>query len=897
MQKKIIRELDRERLKMRASEGITLVALIITIIILIILSAVALKIFSDTHLITMTSDATQKYKQEEEHEQKELNKVEIFLRGDLGDITGAIEFGNLEWSDKKASVTVTKKIEEDYKIQYKVVNKDGETIKEWADLEDGGKVTELNLGDIVIARLTDGEYKTKNTASIEITDGIPPIVTIITKDIKSNKIELEISVTDEQAGMPEVPEYSYYIKKSDDESYPDKPNYKGTEKSYIFEGLEQGTNYDVKITSKDIAGNIGVGELKGITTVTIPNGSGDGSQTGAIRFDNLEWMNRKASVTITKMVSEEYEIEYKIIGSNGETKQEYEKIANGARTNEASLGDIIIARLTDGTNYGKTASIEIQDTIAPKVTITNGTIKTNSITITVGAEDKEAGMPEEIIYNYYIKKSTDVNYSDKARYTGSKTNIEFTDLDQSTNYDIKVETIDLAGNKGSAETRQITTAKVPSGSGEGGQIGAITFGNLVWENRQASVTITKNVSENYKIEYKITDENAQTKQDYTEIASGARTNGASLGDIIIARLTDGRNHGSTASIQVTDKVAPEAPTLTITGGTQGNNGWYKSDVTISVSEGTDGQSGVSRTTYVVTGAGEKGETTGTSISITQEGTSVVTAYTYDNAGNKAASTPITVKLDKTDPTKASISITGSTANTITVKAEGADDISKVGAYRFDYKEGSGSWKTKETKTTTQETYNYTYTGLNAGQTYTVRVVVIDAAGRERASTESSKVLNTAPTFTTQSYVQNRNTTYIHIAAKGVDSDGDNLTYTLNWGTSTSYGNTFTTTGSSGTEIKFERTGLPQYTKYYWRVDVSDGYTTTRGTPNQSNTYHATSYCSGSSSYTYSCSSCSGTGNKTTTVNCTSCSGTGKKTSTTSVRMSLFSFHFHYNLYM
>ena len=32
MQKKIIRELDRERLKMRASEGITLVALIITIL-------------------------------------------------------------------------------------------------------------------------------------------------------------------------------------------------------------------------------------------------------------------------------------------------------------------------------------------------------------------------------------------------------------------------------------------------------------------------------------------------------------------------------------------------------------------------------------------------------------------------------------------------------------------------------------------------------------------------------------------------------------------------------------------------------------------------------------------------------------------------------------------------
>lgn len=865
-----------EKFNFNANRGITLVALIITIIVLIILSAVAIKMFSDTHLITMASGAAQKYNQEEEHEHKELNRVEIFLRGDLGDITGAIEFGELEWSDKKASVTVTKKIEEDYKIQYKVINKDGETVREWTDLENGGKITELNLGDIAIVRLTDGEYKTKNTASIEVIDKIPPIVTVITKEVKSNKIEVETSVTDEQAGMPEVPEYRYYIKKSEDENYPDEPIHKGREKGCVFEGLEQGTSYDIKITSIDIAGNVGVGELKEVTTEIIPD-AGDGSQTGAIRFDNLEWINKKASVTITKMVSEDYEIEYKILRSNGETKQEYEKIANVGRTKGASLGDVIVARLTDGTNHGKTASIEIQDNIAPKVTITEEAVKSNSITVTVSSEDREAGMPDAPVYSYYIKKSTDTKYPDTPSYTGTKTSIEFTNLDQTRNYDIKVEVLDIAGNKGT-ETKQIATAKVPSGSSEGGQAGAITFGSLTWENQKASVTITKTISENYKIEYKITDENGQTKQDYTEIANGGRTNGASLGDIIVARLTDGRNHGNTASIHITDGTAPTAPTLRITSGTEGSNGWYKSDVTVTITPGTDGQSGVAKTTYSITGTGAKAETEGTSVTISSEGTSEITAYTYDNAGNKTASAPFTVKVDKTDPTKASISITSSTANTITVKVEGADSVSKVAAYRFDYKEGNGNWQTKETKTTTQETYNYTYTGLNLGQTYTVRVVVIDGAGREKASTEPSKALNTAPTFTAGGSGTATGNTAMTIKATATDNEQSTLTYTLNYGTSTSYGKTKTVTGTTGQQVSFNLTsldGLSNYTLYYWRVDVTDGVVTesVKGASGSTRTWcNLASYCKGWSTKYRTCSSCSGSGKKET--QCTTCQGTG-----------------------
>ena len=44
-----------------------------------------------------------------------------------------------------------------------------------------------------------------------------------------------------------------------------------------------------------------------------------------------------------------------------------------------------------------------------------------------------------------------------------------------------------------------------------------------------------------------------------------------------------------------------------------------------------------------------GETSGNSVSITAEGTSTITAYTYDNAGNKSAPATITIKKDSVEP--------------------------------------------------------------------------------------------------------------------------------------------------------------------------------------------------------------------------------------------------------
>lgn len=240
-------------MKIKKENGITLVALILTIIILIILTAVVIKSIVNMDLITISAEAAEKYLEQEQVEKNELDKIEDFLKGDLGKVEGAIKFGELEWKEGKASVTVTKMIPEEYRIQYKVVNKEGETIREYSEIESGGKIEDLSLGDIVIARLTDGEKFSRDTATIEVTDKNPPTLTVDIKEIKSSKIIVEAKVEDLEAGMPEEPEYEYYIKASGAKSYPEIPTYKGKDKLVEFTGLDHDTEYDIKIVTKDIA--------------------------------------------------------------------------------------------------------------------------------------------------------------------------------------------------------------------------------------------------------------------------------------------------------------------------------------------------------------------------------------------------------------------------------------------------------------------------------------------------------------------------------------------------------------------------------------------------------------------------------------------------------------------
>ena len=110
-----------------------------------------------------------------------------------------------------------------------------------------------------------------------------------------------------------------------------------------------------------------------------------------------------------------------------------------------------------------------------------------------------------------------------------------------------------------------------------------------------------------------------------------------------------------------DTLAPK--TTTSATGTKGQNGWYTSDVTVTLSA-TDlplaVSSGVNETKYSL----DKGVTLKTYDSasplvITTEGTTTIQYYSTDNAGNKEATSTLEIKIDKTAP-EAKVSVDATT---------------------------------------------------------------------------------------------------------------------------------------------------------------------------------------------------------------------------------------------
>jgi len=152
--------------------------------------------------------------------------------------------------------------------------------------------------------------------------------------------------------------------------------------------------------------------------------------------------------------------------------------------------------------------------------------------------------------------------------------------------------------------------------------------------------------------------------------------------VTVTVTDDAGGVGSDTAVITVDGIAPA--TLATLSGTTGNNGWYVSDVALSlVASDNDGGSGVKEIYYSING-GEETIVAGASASfnLAAEGESVVTYFAKDNAGNTEAENSLTVKIDKTPPTITGSRNPGPNANgwnntDITVSFTATDDISGV----------------------------------------------------------------------------------------------------------------------------------------------------------------------------------------------------------------------------
>ena len=115
-------------------------------------------------------------------------------------------------------------------------------------------------------------------------------------------------------------------------------------------------------------------------------------------------------------------------------------------------------------------------------------------------------------------------------------------------------------------------------------------------------------------------------------------------------MTDGINYTNATSVSIKDNIKPNAPSIS------GGSGWYTANQNITITAGSDGQSGTNYVRYSVSGAQTIGTTntsagtTSATITISAEGTSTITAYTIDKAGNVSSASTRSIKIDKTNPT-------------------------------------------------------------------------------------------------------------------------------------------------------------------------------------------------------------------------------------------------------
>ena len=701
---------------------------------------------------------------------------------------GAITFGEVIWiGDGTAEVEIQASSEATgYTIQYQENTTEGQ----WQDIQNGEKITGLVHGDTVYARLTNGidesEYITK-----QVTDDIPPEVSIQAGTPTSNSVQITVTATDAQSGLAEEGTYQYYL--NNDLKQTTETN------TYNYTGLIQGTPYTLKVVVTDKAGKTTEKSTE-ITTASIPGGDeGEPGQEGAITFGSIQWSNNKASVQVSTETG--YTVEYQVNGTDGSWTQ----IANNGTIENLNYNDTVYARLTDGSNVGDYATLVITDDIPPEVNIQAGTPTSNSVQITVTATDNQSGLAEEGTYQYYL--------GDELKQTTETNTYTYTGLTQGTPYTLKVVVTDKAG-KTTEKSTEITTASIPGGeTGEPGQEGAITFGNIQWSNNKASVQVSTETG--YTIEYQVNN----TEESWTTIANNGTIENLNYNDTVYARLTDGSNVGENSTLVITDDIPPEVEiqaglptsnsvTLTVTAtdeqsglAEEGTYQYYLGDELKQTTETNTytytGLTQGTRYTLKVIVTDKAGKTTEKSTEITtasipggdegtgepgQEGAitfgsvqwsnnkasvqvSTNTSYTieYQVNNTEGSWTQIdnngtienlnyndTVYARLTDgsnvgdyatlvvtddiPPEVNIQAGTPTSNSVQITVTASDaqsGLAEAGTYKY--------YLGDELKQTT-ETNTYTYTGLTQGTKYTLKVIVTDKAGK---TTEKTTEITTA----------------------------------------------------------------------------------------------------------------------------------------------------------
>ena len=421
-----MKEIYKCRKNYSVDEGITLIALVVTIVVLLILAGITISlVFGSNGVIKKAQEANENTKIAQVREQLELAKGPEYIEGN-GKYNPDSYFERIE-------------------AEGIIGNKDTDII----DNGDGTYEVTTTPGYIFKITLVPSKDNVEDIQIEHIGKVDGPRIRDLTVSKTTNSITVEVETANAEGAT-----YTYYYKKDEETDWKKAEEIK--EKTYTFSGLESNVIYNIKVrVEKD-----GKAVEKEVSTITgeLPE--------GAVQFSPVEWKNGQASTTITTSETG-YTLQYQI----GEiTEGSWTNTTSGSAIGNLQHGQIVYGRLFDGTNGSKTVNIDIKDIKAPIVTVNRGTITHDSITVNVQAIDNESGLQANGTYKYYlngIEKET----SENNVYT-------FSGLAEGTTYTIKVETFDKAGNKGSQTINGTTiTRNVQNTLKEGNYVNYITANN------------------------------------------------------------------------------------------------------------------------------------------------------------------------------------------------------------------------------------------------------------------------------------------------------------------------------------------------------------------------------------------------------------------------------------
>lgn len=337
MKKEISKANNFSRLKDR--QGITLIALVITIVILLILAAVSIRLLTGSNIIDRANEAAEKNKIAQYLEELNVEKMNYM-------------------TNKSQNLNFDYKVKEflQFAIDDKVIKE--ENVENFNSLDDNvqNTIVQIEKYQYLVEKENNGNIKI--TYKGKVNKGTILNVEITVNEYSTDSITVNVTAKDNKMETPKNLTYYYYIAK-EGENYSGTPNEKTTSNSYKFTNLEQDTNYKIKVETKDKSNNEGQTEITQKTK---------GVPTGYISIE-AQWSDGLTGARISKSsdpIVKDFNIQYQVNTVDGEWKN----VNSGDIVTDVVDGDTIFVRLIDNKgNAGGESSTLLTDNTKPEITL------------------------------------------------------------------------------------------------------------------------------------------------------------------------------------------------------------------------------------------------------------------------------------------------------------------------------------------------------------------------------------------------------------------------------------------------------------------------------------------------------------------------------------------------